>query len=711
MESSPEYSQSISSSLNLKPHQVQGVISLLEEGGTVPFIARYRKEATGSLDEVQISKIRDELQLQKEITKRRTAIFSSLEKLGISDDKLLSSLHSATTLSALEDIYLPYRPKRRTRAAIAREAGLEPLADHLYTKSSHNFVLTRFLSTLTEQISEEDALAGARDIIAERINEHKQSREALRLLFRERALLDSKVIEKKRGTATKYQDYFDWQEPVTKVAGHRLLAMLRGEKEKLLTISLRPAVDDALSILYRLHINKNSGDIKQIRIATEDAYNRLLAPSLENDLRNTLKEQADHEAIEVFSANIKELLLAPPLGQKRVMALDPGFRTGAKLICIDGQGTLLHSTTIYPTQSAKQLKHAEEVVLELVKKYNIEAIGIGSGTAGRETESFIRTLQLPASIIITMVNEDGASIYSASETARKEFPDLDLTVRGSISIGRRLQDPLAELVKIDPKSIGVGQYQHDVNQTALKQGLDDVVEYCVNSVGVEVNSASLELLTYVSGVGPTLAQNIINYRKTNGNITSRKELLKVERLGPRAYQQCAGFLRVAASDNPLDRSAVHPERYALVKKMAKDAGVSIAQLMQSADIRASINLEQYIDDSVGLPTLKDIMTELARPGRDPRQGFSSFQFAENIHSMEDLTPGMQLPAIITNVTKFGAFADIGVHQDGLIHISQLANRFVKDPSEVVKARQQVIVRVVEVDIERKRIALSLKDVS
>ncbi|WP_136806608.1 Tex family protein [Desulfosediminicola flagellatus] len=711
MESSPEYSQSISSSLNLKPHQVQGVISLLEEGGTVPFIARYRKEATGSLDEVQISKIRDELQLQKEITKRRTAIFSSLEKLGISDNKLLSSLHSATTLSALEDIYLPYRPKRRTRAAIAREAGLEPLADHLYTKSSHNFVLTRFLSTLTEQISEEDALAGARDIIAERINEHKQSREALRLLFRERALLDSKVIEKKRGTATKYQDYFDWHEPVTKVAGHRLLAMLRGEKEKLLTISLRPAVDDALSILYRLHINKNSGDIKQIRIATEDAYNRLLAPSLENDLRNTLKEQADHEAIEVFSANIKELLLAPPLGQKRVMALDPGFRTGAKLICIDGQGTLLHSTTIYPTQSAKQLKHAEEVVLELVKKYNIEAIGIGSGTAGRETESFIRTLQLPASIIITMVNEDGASIYSASETARKEFPDLDLTVRGSISIGRRLQDPLAELVKIDPKSIGVGQYQHDVNQTALKQGLDDVVEYCVNSVGVEVNSASLELLTYVSGVGPTLAQNIINYRKTNGNITSRKELLKVERLGPRAYQQCAGFLRVAASDNPLDRSAVHPERYALVKKMAKDAGVSIAQLMQSADIRASINLEQYIDDSVGLPTLKDIMTELARPGRDPRQGFSSFQFAENIHSMEDLTPGMKLPAIITNVTKFGAFADIGVHQDGLIHISQLANRFVKDPSEVVKARQQVIVRVVEVDIERKRIALSLKDVS
>lgn len=711
MESSPEYSQSISSSLNLKPHQVQGVISLLDEGGTVPFIARYRKEATGSLDEVQISKIRDELQLQKEITKRRTAICSSLEKLGISDEKLLSSLHSATTLSALEDIYLPYRPKRRTRAAIAREAGLEPLADHLYTKSSHNFVLTRFLSTLTEQISEEDALAGARDIIAERINEHKQSREALRLLFRERALLDSKVIEKKRDKATKYQDYFDWQEAVTKVAGHRLLAMLRGEKEKLLTISLRPAVDDALSILYRLHINKNSGDIKQIRTATEDAYTRLLAPSLENDLRNTLKEQADHEAIEVFSANIKELLLAPPLGQKRVMALDPGFRTGAKLICIDGQGTLLHSTTIYPTQSAKQLKHAEEVVLELVKKYDIEAIGIGSGTAGRETESFIRTLQLPASIIITMVNEDGASIYSASETARKEFPDLDLTVRGSISIGRRLQDPLAELVKIDPKSIGVGQYQHDVNQTALKQGLDDVVEYCVNSVGVEVNSASLELLSYVSGVGPTLAQNIINYRKTNGNITSRKELLKVERLGPRAYQQCAGFLRVAASDNPLDRSAVHPERYALVKKMAKDAGVSIAQLMQSADIRASINLEQYIDDSVGLPTLKDIMTELARPGRDPRQGFSSFQFAENIHSMEDLTPGMKLPAIITNVTKFGAFADIGVHQDGLIHISQLANRFVKDPSEVVKARQQVIVRVVEVDIERKRIALSLKDVS
>lgn len=711
MESSPEYSTTISSTLNLRPHQVQGVISLLEDGGTVPFIARYRKEATGSLDEVQISKIRDELQLQKDITKRKTAIFASLEKLGISDDKLISSLHSATTLAVLEDLYLPYRPKRRTRAAIAKERGLEPLADNLYTKSSQSFSITRFLSTLAEPISEEEALTGARDIIAERINEHNQTRESLRQLFCERAVLYSRVIEKKRDAASKYRDYFDWQEPVTKLAGHRLLAMLRGEKEKLLTISLRPSVDDALSILYRLHIHKKTGEIKQVRLAIEDAYNRLLAPSLENELRSTLKEQADNEAIEVFAANIQELLLAAPLGQKRVMALDPGFRTGAKLICIDGQGNLLHSATIYPTQSAKMQQQAEDIVRDLVNTYDIEAIGIGSGTAGRETESFIRSLQLPASIIITMVNEDGASIYSASETARKEFPDLDLTVRGAISIGRRLQDPLAELVKIDPKSIGVGQYQHDVNQTALKQGLDDVVEYCVNSVGVEVNSASLELLTYVSGVGPTLAQNIINYRKTNGNISSRKELLKVERLGPRAYQQCAGFLRVAASDNPLDRSAVHPERYQLVKKMAQNAGVNIDRLIESADIRSSIDLKSYVDENVGLPTLEDIMAELARPGRDPRQGFSSFQFAENIHTMEDLKPGMKLPAIITNVTKFGAFADLGVHQDGLIHISQLADRFVKDPSEVVKARQQVMVRVVEVDIERKRIALSLKNVS
>jgi uncharacterized protein len=711
MASFSEYTQLISSSLQLRPHQVEGVVSLLEDGCTVPFIARYRKEATGSLDEVQITSIRDEFHQQQEIAKRRTAILASLEKLGQLNETLTKSLLNSRSLAALEDIYLPYKPKRRTRAAIAREAGLEPLADALFTRSGSEISLSAFLQTLEAEISKEDALAGARDIIAERISEHQQSRESLRQIFRTHGVLSSAVILKKRDEATKYRDYFDWQEPVGKIAGHRLLAMLRGEKEKFLSLSLRPPVDVPLASLYRLHISTKTGQVDQVRQAIEDAYSRLLAPSLENEIRKELKEKADNEAIEVFAGNIKELLLASPLGQKRIMALDPGFRTGAKLVCLDEQGNLLHTTTIYPTQSAQQQEKAGEIVTRLVREYRIEAIGIGSGTAGRETESFIKQLSLPQGLLITMVNEDGASVYSASEVARTEFPDLDLTVRGAISIGRRLQDPLAELVKLDPKVIGVGQYQHDVNQTALKQGLDDVVEYCVNSVGVEVNSASLELLTYVSGVGPTLAANILDYRKNNGPFTTRKELLKVERLGPKAFEQCAGFLRVAASKNPLDRSGVHPERYTLVNRMAKDLKVTVEKLMQSTELRAAIPLQSYVDDSVGLPTLHDILAELARPGRDPRQSFTSFSFAEGVNCIDDLVPGMKLPAIITNVTKFGAFADIGVHQDGLIHISQLADRYVKDPAEVVKARQQVIVRVVEVDKDRKRIALSLKNIS
>jgi uncharacterized protein len=711
MASFSEYTQLISSSLQLRPHQVEGVVSLLEDGCTVPFIARYRKEATGSLDEVQITSIRDEFHQQQEIAKRRTAILASLEKLGQLNETLTKSLLNSRSLAALEDIYLPYKPKRRTRAAIAREAGLEPLADALFTRSGSEISLSAFLQTLEAEISKEDALAGARDIIAERISEHQQSRESLRQIFRTHGVLSSAVILKKRDEATKYRDYFDWQEPVGKIAGHRLLAMLRGEKEKFLSLSLRPPVDVPLASLYRLHISTKTGQVDQVRQAIEDAYSRLLAPFLENEIRKELKEKADNEAIEVFAGNIKELLLASPLGQKRIMALDPGFRTGAKLVCLDEQGNLLHTTTIYPTQSAQQQEKAGEIVTRLVREYRIEAIGIGSGTAGRETESFIKQLSLPQGLLITMVNEDGASVYSASEVARTEFPDLDLTVRGAISIGRRLQDPLAELVKLDPKVIGVGQYQHDVNQTALKQGLDDVVEYCVNSVGVEVNSASLELLTYVSGVGPTLAANILDYRKNNGPFTTRKELLKVERLGPKAFEQCAGFLRVAASKNPLDRSGVHPERYTLVNRMAKDLKVTVEKLMQSTELRAAIPLQSYVDDSVGLPTLHDILAELARPGRDPRQSFTSFSFAEGVNCIDDLVPGMKLPAIITNVTKFGAFADIGVHQDGLIHISQLADRYVKDPAEVVKARQQVIVRVVEVDKDRKRIALSLKNIS
>ncbi|WP_136796807.1 Tex family protein [Desulfosediminicola ganghwensis] len=702
--------KTISTSLQLIPQNVQGVISLLEDGCTVPFIARYRKEATGSLDEVEITRIRDELHLFQEITKRRETILATIKSQGALTSELKDAITKAQSLSVLEDLYLPYRPKRRTRATIAREAGLEPLAESLYSKPQVPFSLERFLRSLEQEMSEESALAGARDIIAERISEHQQSRQALRRLFAEKAVIISKVVEKNREKAEKYRDYLDWQEPVKKIAGHRLLAMLRGENEKLLTLSLRPPPEDGIAALYPFHITKKTGRAEQVRLAIEDGYNRLLAPSLENELRKTLKEQADLEAIEVFAGNIKELLLASPLGQKRVLALDPGFRTGAKLVCLDGQGSLLESTTIFPTQSAKQQAAAAETVLRLVKKHQIEAIGVGSGTAGRETEEFIRGLSLPGDIIITMVNEDGASVYSASETARKEFPDLDLTVRGAISIGRRLQDPLAELVKIDPKAIGVGQYQHDVDQKALKQGLDDVVEYCVNSVGVEVNSASAELLTYVSGVGPMIATNIVEYRTQNGPFTTRKQLLKVPRLGPKAFEQCAGFVRVAASKNPLDRSAVHPERYPIVTQMAKDAGADVAQLMRSENLRKNIKLENYLTETIGLPTLKDIIAELARPGRDPRQAFISFSFAEGINTVDDLEPGMVLPAIITNVTKFGAFADIGVHQDGLIHISQLADRFVKDPADVVKTRQHVKVKVLEVDKERKRISLSLKNV-
>ncbi|WP_419176583.1 Tex family protein [Desulfosediminicola sp.] len=702
--------KTISTSLQLIPQNVQGVISLLEDGCTVPFIARYRKEATGSLDEVEITRIRDKLHLFQEITKRRETILATIKSQGALTSELKDAITKAQSLSVLEDLYLPYRPKRRTRATIAREAGLEPLAESLYSKAQVPFSLERFLRSLEQEMSEESALAGARDIIAERISEHQQSRQALRRLFAEKAVIISKVVEKKREKAGKYRDYLDWQEPVKKIAGHRLLAMLRGENEKLLTLSLRPPAGDGIAALYPFHITKKTGRADQVRLAIEDGYNRLLAPSLENELRKTLKEQADLEAIDVFAGNIKELLLASPLGQKRVLALDPGFRTGAKLVCLDGQGSLLESTTIFPTQSAKQQAAAAETVLRLVKKHQIEAIGVGSGTAGRETEEFIRGLSLPDDIIITMVNEDGASVYSASETARKEFPDLDLTVRGAISIGRRLQDPLAELVKIDPKAIGVGQYQHDVDQKALKQGLDDVVEYCVNSVGVEVNSASAELLTYVSGVGPMIATNIVEYRTQNGPFTTRKQLLKVPRLGPKAFEQCAGFVRVAASKNPLDRSAVHPERYPIVTQMAKDAGTDVAQLMRSENLRKNIKLENYLTETIGLPTLKDIIAELARPGRDPRQAFISFSFAEGINTVDDLEPGMVLPAIITNVTKFGAFADIGVHQDGLIHISQLADRYVKDPADVVKARQQLKVKVLEVDKERKRISLSLKNV-
>lgn len=697
----------IAEELRIRPIQVAATADLLTDGATVPFISRYRKEATGSLDEVQIAAIRDRLAGLAELDKRRQFIIESLAKRDLLSDALKIDLEKADNLTGLEDIYLPYKPKRRTRAMIAAEKGLEPLARNLFRQDTDRLDVSAFVSAEKGVESIEDALAGARDIIAEWINENKKIRVLLRRLYDEKAVIVSTVVKKNREQGAKFHDYFDWHESVTKVPSHRLLAMLRGEQEKILSISIKPPDELVLPVLVRHFVKNGVGD--QVEQAVVDSYKRLLGPSLEKELRNRLKERADREAIKVFADNLRELLLAAPLGQKRLMALDPGFRTGAKLVCLDEQGQLLYSTTIYPTIESRK-EEASGVVRELFKKFQIEAIAIGNGTAGRETEAFIRDLRLNPEVVLTLVNEDGASIYSASEVARREFPDHDVTVRGAISIGRRLQDPLAELVKLDPKSIGVGQYQHDVNQSELKKSLEDVVTSCVNSVGVEVNSASLELLTYVSGLGPALAAAIIQYRKETGPFTSRKELKKVSRLGAKAFEQSAGFLRIHAAKNPLDGSAVHPERYAIVEKMAADAGCKVADLVSSDEARKKVDINNYVGDSLGLPTLRDIMEELAKPGRDPRETFAVFSFAEEVRTMGDLIPEMRLPGIVTNVTKFGAFVDIGVHQDGLIHISQLADRFVRDPSEVVKVRQQVTVRVLEIDQKRGRISLSLRDV-
>jgi uncharacterized protein len=701
------YSNLIAGQLNISVAQVTGTLKLLAEGGTVPFIARYRKELTGSLDEVAILGIRDQHQKLMEIDKRREAIIESLIKNELLTDPLTAQLRKAQSLTELEDIYLPYRPKRKTRGFIAREKGLAPLAEQILAGSDLSVQVADFVDPDKGITCEEDALAGARDIIAEQIAEDQQTRAELRRLFQNQAVLESKAVKKNMAEGEKFRDYFDWQEPAPKAAGHRLLAMFRGENEKILKLTVRPPEESSLRLLKKRHLKITRWQ-KEVACALEDSYQRLLAPSLENELCKELKGRADEEAIRVFADNLRQLLLAAPLGQKRVLALDPGYRTGAKLVCLGEQGQLLDNTTIFPTHGGRKLEEAGKIITGMVAKYRIEAIAIGNGTAGRETEEFVRSLGLDGSIIVTLVNEDGASIYSASETARTEFPDHDITVRGAVSIGRRLQDPLAELVKIDPKSIGVGQYQHDVNQSELKKTLVEVVESCVNSVGVELNSASAELLTYVAGLGRTLADNIILHRNDNGPFKSRQELLKVARLGPKAFEQSAGFLRIRTGNNPLDASGVHPERYGLIKKMAGDLGVTVADLLASGTIRKSIDLDKYIDDSTGLPTLTDIMEELAKPGRDPRKGFEQFHFAENIHTMEDLTEGMVLPALITNITRFGAFADIGIKQDGLIHISQLADRFVKDPGEVVKIGQKVEVRVVEIDSKRQRIALSMR---
>lgn len=703
------HQDTIAREMQLKPSQVTAVATLLDDGGTVPFIARYRKEATGSLDEIQITTVRDRLQQLSELDKRRKTIISSLTERDLLSARLHKAVLAAPNLTVLEDVYLPHRQKRRTRSLIAKEKGLEPLARAVFQQDASPLKTKAFIHPDKGVANSDEALAGARDIIAEWISEDPAARSGLRRIFSRQAIITSKVVKKNQEAGVKFRDYFDWQEAATKVAGHRLLAMLRGENKKVLSLSIRPPQEIALDFLEKKYAHGSGIAAKQLILAVTDSYKRLLRPSLENELRTELKEQADREAIKVFVDNLRGLLLASPLGRKRIMALDPGFRTGAKLVCLDALGQLLHYTTIYPTHSAGKRQEAAQIVSKLCRKYRIEAIAIGNGTAGRETESFVRDLSLKPEMIITMVDESGASIYSASETARMEFPDHDLTVRGSVSIGRRLQDPLAELVKLDPKAIGVGQYQHDVNQTALKKSLDDTVASCVNSVGVELNSASAELLAHVSGLGPVLAKNIIQYRNDNGSFSSRKRLLKVPRLGSKAFQQCAGFLRIQGAKNPLDASAVHPEQYPIVEQMAKDCSAAVSDLIEDARTRAAIDTRRYVTEDVGLPTLNDIVVELAKPGRDPRESFSEFAFSEGINSMDDLQPEMKLPGIVTNVTKFGAFVDIGVHQDGLIHISQLADRFVKDPSDVVKVRQQVMVRVLEVDPQRKRISLSLRE--
>jgi uncharacterized protein len=702
--------QTISKELNLESSPIQAVVQLLDEGATVPFIARYRKEATGSLDEVAVSTIRDRLIQLKELDSRRESILKSLEQHGHLTDELRTQVETAETLTQLEDIYLPYRPKRRTKATIAREKGLEPLALAIFEQKGKDpeMLAADYLDSEKDVETVEDALSGARNIIAEIVNEDQQARERIRELFFDKAMITSKVVTGKEEEGKKYKDYFEWSEPVANAPSHRILAMRRGEKEDYLSLSIAPEPDAAVTLLEDLFVKNEDPDAQQVRMAVTDAYKRLLSRSMETEVRVGLKEKADTEAIRVFADNLRQLLLASPLGAKRIMGIDPGFRTGCKVVCLDRQGKLLHNDTIFPHGSENQAETATRTVSTLCHKFAIEAVAVGNGTAGRETQRFMEKAIDSKAIPIIMVNESGASVYSASNIARQEFPDHDLTVRGAVSIGRRLMDPLSELVKIDPKSIGVGQYQHDVDQFALKGSLDDVVISCVNGVGVEINRASVQLLTYVSGLGPQLAKNIVAYRDENGAFTDRKTLKKVKRLGPKAFEQCAGFLRIKDSKNPLDASAVHPESYPVVKAMADDLGCSVSDLINNAGLRKKIDLNRYVNDTVGLPTLTDIIAELAKPGRDPREPFEHFSFDENVSAIQDLQPGMKLPGIVTNVTNFGAFVDVGVHQDGLVHISQMSDRFVKNPADVVSVQQKVTVTVVNVDLARNRIALSMK---
>ena len=711
----PRHGATIARELGLATAQVQATADLLAEGATVPFLARYRKEVTGSLDEVVISAIRDRLAQLEALDARREAIVGSLQERELLTDELRGRLDAAETLATLEDIYQPFRPKRRTRASIARDRGLEPLAEVILRQDPRvdpkdeagRYVTPAGASDgMADDLRVADveaALQGARDIIAERVNDDADARARIRRLFWQRGVIRTEIRSGKEAAGAKYRDYFSWSEPVARAPSHRVLAMLRGEAEDILSCAIQPPEDDAQAILERMFVKGTSRSAEQVRLAVRDSYKRLLARSMETEARAEAKQRADAAAIGVFAQNLRQLLLAPPLGQKRILAIDPGLRTGCKTVVLDAQGQLIFDTVIYPDR-----RDSREIVLRLIREHQVQMIAIGNGTGGRETETFVRSLDLPGPIGVVMVNESGASIYSASDVAREEFPDRDITVRGAVSIGRRLMDPLAELVKIDPKSIGVGQYQHDVDQDALRKSLDDVVVSCVNFVGVEVNTASKQLLTYVSGLSPTVADNIVRYRSDKGPFARRQDLRQVPRLGPKAFEQAAGFLRIHGAANPLDQSAVHPESYAVVDRMAADLGVTVSALMASDGLRARLDLQRYVTGSIGLPTLTDIVSELAKPGRDPRAVFEAVQFREGVHTLEDLQPGMVLPGVVTNVTAFGAFVDIGVHQDGLVHISQLADRFVRDPNEVVSVQQRVEVRVLEVDLPRKRISLSMR---
>ncbi|KPM49370.1 Tex family protein [Jiulongibacter sediminis] len=696
----------ITGELNVSSSSATSVIKLLEEGATVPFIARYRKERTGGLDEVQIADIKKHFEKFQEADKRREAILKSIEEQGKLTPELEKKINAALHLKELEDLYLPYKQKRKTRGVIAIEKGLEPLAKRIFEQKERDLspIIGQYIN---DQVpNEEEALQGARDIMAEWINENLESRNRIRRIYERESILNSKVKKGKETEGQKYKDYFEFSQKLKEIPSHRLLAIRRGEQEGFLKVNIEIEDKKAINALDSQYLQGMPACKEQVEMAIDDSFKRLLSPSVENEFAGISKDIADEAAIEIFATNLRQLLLAAPLGQKRVLAIDPGFRTGCKTVVINELGDLLYDTVIYPTTKKME---AEQVVKKLVKDYKIDAVAIGNGTASRETEQFIKSINPEVKSGIFVVSEQGASIYSASAVAREEFPEKDVTVRGAVSIGRRLKDPLAELVKIDPKSIGVGQYQHDVNQKMLKESLDTVVESCVNSVGVELNTASKHLLSYVSGLGPGLAQNIVDYRSKNGKFSSRKDLLKVPRLGDKAFEQAAGFLRIRGAKDPLDNTAVHPERYGLVKKMAKDKGVTVEKLIENQSLRKEIKLQNYVDHEVGLPTLTDIMEELSKPGRDPREELEAFEFG-NVHKIEDLHQGMVLPGIVTNITAFGCFVDIGVHQDGLVHISHLANRFVKDPNEVVKVHQKVKIKVMEVDAGRKRIGLSMKEV-